>query len=409
MPDRATGCRIRVMLTARRPAAALALALLCSTWLVAQGQGPGRGGAAGTAFPGGRMNDDGSLLPAGPSSALFTQDPYTQYEILAPGSEAFAITYLLESARAGATEITNATRAGSMGTNISVFDPRTGQPVKFTYDLGANGQYAIRATLPFPVPEGGIGRVLIYKTYTDARTYQVNGDNIVWVRSLSGYRLGVVLPQGYALQSSNVAAQMATLPDGRLKLAFANPSGQANNLTIHATKTAATFTPSPFKDVFFDDIKTLYDLGAPETGTFSVDQTYSDPRKGATATLDVLDYLALSDLKVVDLDTAKTLTPVRNGKTTTVVLGVPITNDKQSAHLRVTGIGKDGYRLVNGELVFERELHGLRNTVVLPAGWSVSGVSQSGTVGRTREGRMFVAFVNLNAENHYKVTIRARR
>jgi hypothetical protein len=369
----------------------------------------GRGGQSGTAFPGGRMNDDGSLMPAGPSTNLFSQEAYTQYEILEPGSEAFAITYLLESARAGATEIVNATRAGSMGTNISVFDPRTGQPVKFTYDLGANGQYAIRATLPFPVPEGGIGRVLIYKTYTDVRTYQVNGDNLVWVRSLSGYRLGVVLPKGYAFVSSNVAAQVSTLPDGRLKLAFANPSGQANNLTIHATKTPAAFTPSPDRDVFFDDIKTLYDLGAPETGRFNVEQTYSDPRRGATATLDVLNYLSLSDLKVIDLDTAKPLTPVKNGDVTRVTLGVPITNDKQSAHLRVTGVGSDGYRLVSDELVFDRALHGLRNTVLLPAGWEVSGVSQSGTIGRTREGRVFVALVNLNAENHFRVTIRARR
>lgn len=368
-----------------------------------------RGGQAGTTFPGGRMNDDGSLMPAAASTALFSQDAYTQYEILEPGSEAFAITYLLESARAGATEITNATRAGSMGTNISVFDPRTGLPVKFTYELGTNGQYAIRATLPFPVPEAGVGRVLIYKTYKDARTYQTSGDSLTWVRSLSGYRLGVVLPKGYALQSANVAAHLSTLPDGRLKLAFANPSGQANNLTIHATKTATVFTPSPYKDVFFDDIKTLYDLMAPETGRFSVEQTYSDPRKGAAATLDVLNYLALSDLKVVDLDTAKPLTPSTKGKVTTVALGVPITNDKQSAHLKVTGVGSDGYRLVNGELVFERELHGLRNTVLLPAGWEVSGVSQAGTIGKTREGRMFVALVNLNAENHFRVTIRARK
>jgi hypothetical protein len=379
--------------------------LVCGTVLLTA---QGRGGQTGTAFPGGRMNDDGSLLPARPSSALFSQEAYTQYEILEPGSEAFAITYLLESANAGATEITNATRAGSMGTNISVFDPRTGQPVEFTYTLGTNGQYAIRATLPFPIPEGGIGRVLIYKTYTDPRTYQVDGDNITWVRSLSGYRLGVVLPKGYAFVSSNVAAQMSTRPDGRLKLAFANPSGQANNLTIHATKTAATFTASSFRDVFFDDIKTLYDLGAPETGTFAVEQTYSDPRKGATASIDILNYLALSNLKVIDLDTATALTPVTSGSVTRVTLGVPITNDKQSAHLRVTGTGSDGYRLVDGELVFDRELHGLRNTVLLPAGWDVSGVSQSGTVGRTRDNRVFVAFVNLNAENHYRVVIRAR-
>src|SRR5690606_8905859 len=118
---------------------------------------------------------------------------------------------------------------------------------------------------------------------------------------------------------------------------------------------------------------------------------------------------ALSDLTVVDLDTAQPLTPVRDGGVTKVTLGVPITNDKQSAHLRVSGVGTDGYRLANGELVFERELHGLRNTVVLPAGWSVSGVSQAATIGRTRDNRMFVALVNLNAENHYRVTIRARR
>lgn len=391
--------------TALRRSALVCMIAAGSVLLTAQG----RGGQTGTAFPGGRMNADGSLMPAGPSTSLFSQDAYTQYEILEPGSEAFAITYLLESARAGATEIINQTRAGSMGTNISVFDPRTGLPVKFTYDLGENGQYAIRATLPEPVPEGGIGRVLIYKTYTDARTYQVNGDALTWVRSLNGYRLGVVLPKGYALRSANVAAQLSTLPDGRLKLAFANPSGQANNLTIHATKTTTTFTPSPYKDVFFDDIKTLYDLGAPESGMFHVEQTYSDPRKGTNATLDVLTYLRLSNLTVVDLDTAKTLTPVTKGAVTTVPLGVPITNDKQSAHLKVTGTGSDGYRLVNGELVFQRELHGLRNTVLLPAGWEVSGVSQSATIGRTRDNRMFVALVNLNAENHFTVTIRARK
>jgi hypothetical protein len=63
---------------------------------------------------------------------------------------------------------------------------------------------------------------------------------------------------------------------------------------------------------------------------------------------------------------------------------------------------------VNGELMFDRTLHGLRNTVLLPAGWDVSAVSQSGTIG-TYEGRSFVALINLNAENTYKVTIRARK
>jgi hypothetical protein len=44
----------------------------------------------------------------------------------------------------------------------------------------------------------------------------------------------------------------------------------------------------------------------------------------------------------------------------------------------------------------------------LPAGWDVSGISQSGTIG-TYQDRAFVALINLNAENNYKVTIRARK
>jgi hypothetical protein len=53
-------------------------------------------------------------------------------------------------------------------------------------------------------------------------------------------------------------------------------------------------------------------------------------------------------------------------------------------------------------------MHGLRNTVLLPAGWEVAAVSQSATLG-VSQGRAFVSLINLNAENHYQVTIRARK
>ena len=93
----------------------------------------------------------------------------------------------------------------------------------------------------------------------------------------------MLLPKGFAFISSNVAAQLTTTSDGRLKLAFANPSGQSNPVTIHARKTAATFQPLKYADMFFDDIKTLYDLDAPETGRIKVEQIYSDYRKGNKA------------------------------------------------------------------------------------------------------------------------------
>src|SRR4029077_15628107 len=127
----------------------------------------------------------------------------------------------------------------------------------------------------------------------------------------------------FAFISSNVGAQLSTTTDGRVKIAFANPSEQSNPDTVRAHKTTAVFTPSKFDNMFFDDIKTLYDLDA--NGAVKVEQTYSDYRKGDNATLDSLGYLPLEDLKVIDLDTAKAFTPVKSGKMTTVKLDVPIT------------------------------------------------------------------------------------
>src|SRR6478736_5377438 len=182
--------------------------------LLAAGSAPmsAQGGRANSPFPGGE-NPDGSLKPTARLTRLFSQDAYTEYALLAPGTEQFRIRYLTEETRAGATELVNATRGGSEGTDVEVYDPRTGKALPFTYDVQGE-THAIHAKLTAPVPQGGIGRVLIYKTYKDPRTYQVyreaneqfgiqEGD-ISWVRSLSGYRLGVALPKGFAFLSSNV-------------------------------------------------------------------------------------------------------------------------------------------------------------------------------------------------------------
>jgi hypothetical protein len=367
-------------------------------------------GRADNPFPGG-ANPDGSLRPTPPLTRLFTQDAYTEYEILKPGSEEFRIKFLPEESKVGATELVNATRGGSEGSGVEVYDPRTGKPLTFTYQQEGNDpdNHAIHAKLPIPVPQGGVGRVLIYKTYKDPRTYMMHGEDVVWVRSLSGYRLGVVLPKGFAFISSNVAAQLTTNAGGQLKLAFANPSGQSNPVTIHARKTTATFPPRSDTDMFFDDVKTLYDLEAPEAGRVKVEQIYSDYRKGARAQLDTLGQLPLQDLKVIDLDTGKAFPTAKDGAATFVKLDVPIVDDKQSAHIKITGGFRDpGYKLAGEELLFDRTLYGLRNTIILPAGWEISALSQSGTIG-TYEGRTFVALINLNGENNYRMTLRARK
>jgi hypothetical protein len=394
------------MLTPRlRIIPALALAAAVPALIAAQQRGRGD-----TPFPGG-ANPDGSLRPTAPLTRLFTQDAYTEYEILKPGSEEFRIKFLPEETRVGATELVNATRGGSEGSGVEVYDPRTGKPLTFTYQQEGSDpdNHAIHAKLPIPVPQGGVGRVLIYKTYKDPRTYMMHGEDIVWVRSLSGYRLGVLLPKGFAFLSSNVAAQLTTTAGGQLKLAFANPSGQSNPVTIHARKTTATFAPRDDNDMFFDDVKTLYDLEAPEAGRVKVEQTYSDYRKGARALLGTLGNLPLQDLKVIDLDTGKPFATAKDGAATYVKLEVPIVDDRQSAHIKITGSLRDpSYKATGDEIVFDRVLYGLRNTIILPAGWELSALSQSGTIG-TYQGRTFVALINLNGENNYRLTLRARK
>ena len=324
-----------MLISRARTVVAIALAAGIPALLVAQQRGRGD-----NPFPGG-TNPDGSLRPTPPLTRLFTQDAYTEYEILKPGSEEFRIKFLPEENKVGATELVNATRGGSEGSGVEVYDPRTGKPLPFTYQQEGSDpeNHAIHAKLAAPVPQGGVGRVLIYKTYKDPRTYMMHGDDVVWVRSLSGYRLGVLLPKGFAFISSNVAAQLTTSANGQLRLAFANPSGQSNPVTIHARKTTATFPPRNDTDMFFDDVKTLYDLESPEGGRVKVEQTYSDYRKGPRAQLDTLGQLPLQELKVIDLDTGKQFSTAKDGAATVVKLDVDINKEN---HPQAEATAKNG-------------------------------------------------------------------
>jgi hypothetical protein len=97
---------------------------------------------------------------------------------------------------------------------------------------------------------------------------------------------------------------------------------------------------------------------------------------------------------------------VKNGA---VELPVPIVNERQSAHLKVSGtVREGGYRLVHDHLMFEGIVHGPRNTLLLPIGWEVSAVSQPATVG-SYQGRSFIALVSIQNEESSHVLVQARK
>ena len=92
--------------------------------------------------------------------------------------------------------------------------------------------------------------------------------------------------------------------------------------------------------MFFDDIKTLYDLDAPETGRIRVEQTYSDYRKGRQGATGLAGLSRAAGAEsVIDLDTAR---PLATGKTRrrsheSWRSTQPIADDRQSAHLKPHG------------------------------------------------------------------------
>ena len=99
----------------------------------------------------------------------YSHDNHTEYDLLDPSTHSFAIVYFLTERRPGATVVLNQTRSGSAGSDISVFDPATGEPLKFEYlsgaELTADGtpgrfdpqEHYIRAHLPRPVKEAQRG------------------------------------------------------------------------------------------------------------------------------------------------------------------------------------------------------------------------------------------------------------
>ena len=160
-------------------------------------------------------------------------DHYTRYELLAPGSAKFRILYEVTATTAGATRYFNIIRRGSVATDERVLDRMTGQSLRFdvvTGDVARAGgvrgadpvDHYIMVHLARPVPNGGEGRLLIDKTYEDARSYIAGGDTLVFTRSLGIKRNSVVLPAGYELTGVNYPSQVRQEADGRIQVSFMN-------------------------------------------------------------------------------------------------------------------------------------------------------------------------------------------
>lgn len=390
-------------------------------------------------------------------------DEYTRYELLAPDSASFKIYYEVTATTAGAKVFYNPIRKGSTASDEAVYDAMTGAPLHFEVVSGQDAQRDplmaradtsmdyIKVDLARPVPENGQGRVIIVKTYKDAKSYYREGDAIVFNRPLGIRRNKVVLPAGYQLTACNVPSQILSEPDGRISLSFMNGSAGEAPLVVKAKPgaqtgeaakpkalTSARSWESPFagaserarlSERAHQDRDIVYFLNQPETSSFSLyhDYTESRPaadkylnvvREGSTVSnpsayiLDTGEVLASRVMTGAELTAAKIDTEGETVTPATQVVVIPFTPVKQgqSVRLRIseTYTAPVSYRLDGDELVFDRSFGRPRNAVVLPAGWYLTASAIPATVTALPDGRIRLDFWNGRPDD-VDVLIKAKR
>jgi hypothetical protein len=163
-------------------------------------------------------------------------DEFTLYELLAPETHQFAITYDVTATREKARIFLNPIRPGSTATKERVIERSTGKELSFEVITGKDAKSAglvppatrddaeyLQVHLPAPVPLNGETRIRIFKTYTDAPSYYLDKDgSLIFDRPLGIKRNVVVLPAGFELIGCASPGIISTDTDRRVRVSFMN-------------------------------------------------------------------------------------------------------------------------------------------------------------------------------------------
>src|SRR6267154_4561322 len=400
--------------------------------------------------------------PTAAGTAQTEADEYTRYELLGPETAAFKITYEVTATTPGARVYYNPIRKGSAASDEAVFDVMTGEALRFEVVSGAAarkdplmpdadlaGNY-IKAQLARAVPAEGQGRILIVKTYKDAKSYYREGETIVFNRSLGIRRNKVVLPAGYELVACNVLSQVLSEPDGRIAISFMNAGAGEAPLILRAkpgAQTGPAAAPHPatqkrsweapfagetererLSERAHQDRDIVYFLQQPETHAFSLYHDYTESRPGIDKYLNVVrEGSTVSGPSAYILETGEKLptrlmtgadlvaAKIESGEpvkpaTQIVLISFPPVQNGQSIRLRIseTYTAPASYRLDRDDLVFDRSFGRSRNAVVLPLGWYLTASAIPATVIQLSDDRIRLDFWNARPDSA-DVLLKARR
>jgi hypothetical protein len=181
------------------------------------------------------------------------QDRDIVYFLKEPETHAFHLYHDYTESRAGVDKYLNVVRVGGTVSEPSAYVLDTGE--KLETQIMSGEQLALAkidagevvaptaqvVVVRFaPVKKGQSIRLRISETYTAIGSYRLEGDDLVFDRSLGRPRNAVVLPEGWYLTASAIPATVSQVADGRVRLDFWNERPDSADVLIKAKRRVAS-------------------------------------------------------------------------------------------------------------------------------------------------------------------------
>jgi hypothetical protein len=184
------------------------------------------------------------------------QDREIVYFLNPPETHSFDLYHDYTESRPGVDRYLNVVRKGSTASNPSARILDTGEALRVETLRGeaiANAGIDLSGELEGPVQpdtevvvvrfppvaKGGSVRLRISETYADPGRYRLEGDELLFDRSLGRPRNAIVLPAGFYLTACSIPATVSETPEGRIRLDFVNPRPDVIDVLIKARRRKA--------------------------------------------------------------------------------------------------------------------------------------------------------------------------
>jgi len=193
--------------------------------------------------------------------------------------------------------------------------------------------------------------------------------------------------------------------------------------------TSVVHAQNPLNERAYQDREILYELQAPETHAFRITHDYTVRKAGEKYYFNVVRSGShVTNPESFDLDSGEKLKweiiSGKQAKERKLPITEQLTDDTEVVvtylarplepgttnriRLMETYADPKSYFIDGEELVWDRTFGRLRNTVVLPAGWYLTGLASPAMIETLRDGRVSVYIVNPRNDD-VRVYLRARR